>query len=146
MGAYIDAPAGQNLFGDAAGNAQRSRQAAGKVAAAPHIRLAAPLYPGSVVRMGGPGLVGKLTVIRGVLVAVFNDGAQRRAAGDAVFQAREENGCVRFLPQGGQGALPRLTAVQEGVQGFQVNGFSGGQAVHIDADGSAVGLAEDRHP
>ena len=116
------------------------------MAAAPHVRVAAPLHPGGVVRVGGAGLVGKLTVIGGVLVAVFDDGAQGKAAGDAVFQAGEENGGVRFLPGGGQGALSRLAAVQESVQGLQVNGFPGGQAVHIDADGSAVGLAEDRHP
>ena len=86
VGAHIDAPAGQDLLGNATSDAEGRRQAAGEVSTAPHVRLPAPLHPGGVVRMGGPGLVGKLAVIRGVLVAVLNDGAQRRAAGDALFQ------------------------------------------------------------
>ena len=42
VGPYVDAPAGENLLGDAAGNTQGRRQPAGEVSAAPHVRLRRP--------------------------------------------------------------------------------------------------------
>ena len=87
----------------------------------------------------------KIAVVRGVLVAVFDDGAQGESTGDAVFKTGEENGQIRFLARRGQGALTGFAAVHESVQFLQIDGLSGGETVNIDADGFTVGLAEDRH-
>ena len=57
------------------------------------------------------GRVRETGVIRGVLVGVFNDGAQRRTAGLAIFQAREEYGHVPLLAGGGKGAAAASAAV-----------------------------------
>ena len=57
MRPHEDPPAGQDLLGDAAGDAEGGRQAAGEVAAAPHVRLALPLDKRGVIRVAGPGLV-----------------------------------------------------------------------------------------
>ena len=107
MGAYTNAAPGQDLFGDAACDAQGSRQPTGEVTAATHIRLSAPLDTGGIVRMGRTGLVEQFAVIRRMLVTVFDNGAQGEAAGDAVFKTGQEDGCVRFLPGGGKKAFAR---------------------------------------
>lgn len=52
---HEDPPAGQDLLGDAAGDAEGGRQAARKVAAAPHVRLALPLYKRGVIRVARAG-------------------------------------------------------------------------------------------
>ena len=145
VGPHVHAPAGQNLPGDAAGDAQGRRQPAGEVAAAPHVRLTAPLDEGGVVRVAGPGLVPEFRIIQGVLVAVFDDGAQRRAAGDAVLQAGEKHRNIGLLPGGGQAVLAGPAPVQEAVQFLQVDSLPGGQAVYHHADGLSMGLAEHRN-
>ena len=145
MGPDEDPAAGENLLGDAAGNAQRRRQPAGEVSAAPHVCRAAPFDSGRKIGMARTGRIGKAAVVGGVLVTVFNDGAQRCAAGMAVFQPGEERGNIALLPGSGQGAFPRTAAVQKGLEFGQVNGLPGRQTVHHHADGPAVGLAEHTH-
>ena len=138
----MDAPAGEDLFGDAARDAQRGRETAGEVSAAPHVRRAAPLDGGGKIRMTGTGRVREAGIIGGVLVGVFDDGAQRRAAGPAVFKARQEYGHVPLLAGGGEGAAAASAAVQKGLQFLGVHGLPGGKPVDDHADGLAVGLAE----
>ena len=53
----------KDLLGDAAGDAQRRRQAAGKMPPAAHIRLPAPFDPRGIIRVRGARLVGKLRVV-----------------------------------------------------------------------------------
>ena len=143
MGPHEDSPAGQDLLGDASGNAQGRRQPPGEVAPAPHVGVAAPLGPGGEIRVARPGLIGKLPVVLRVLVRVFYHGAQRRAAGLSPLQAGEEFRHVVLLPGGGEGARSRPPAVQEALELLQVNRLPGGEAVHHHADGLSVGLAED---
>ena len=143
MRPYVDAPAGQNLLGDSPGDAQRGCQAAGEVAAAPHVGAAIPLDQGGVVRMAGPGLVPQLRVVRRVLAAVPDDGAQRRAAGSAVFQAGEELRHVGLFSGGGEGARSRLPPVQKPLELLRIDLLSGGEPIDLNPDGLSVGLAED---
>ena len=143
MRPYEDPPAGQDLLGDAAGDAEGGRQAAGEVATAPHVRLALPLHKRGVIRVAGPGLVPELRIVRGVLVAVLDHSTQRRTAGDTVFQPGEEGGAIRLLSKGGEGVFAGSAPVQKGLERIQVHCLAGGQAVHHHADGRPVGLAED---
>ena len=146
MGPHIDAPTGQDLFGNAARHAERGRQTAGKVPAAAHVRLPAPLHKGGIVRVGGPGIIPEQAVIRGTLIRVLHNGAEGRPAGNAVFQAGEKHREIRFPPGGGEGVLPRLPPVQEGVQFLQIHSLARREAVHNHADGLPVGLAKHGDP
>lgn len=132
----------QDLLGDAAGDAQRRRQAAGKMPPAAHIRLPAPFHPRGIIGVRGARLVGQLRVVRGVLVAVVNDRAQRRAAGHAVAQTGEEFRRVGFLPRGRKRAFSGFAPIQKGLQLRKINALARRQAVDGHADRGSVGLSE----
>ncbi|MPM85543.1 hypothetical protein SDC9_132624 [bioreactor metagenome] len=78
----------ENLLCDAARDAQRRGQPAGKMPAAAHVRLPVPFEKRRVVRVPGARFVRKLGIIAGSRVAVFNDRAERASGGLALQQSR----------------------------------------------------------
>ncbi len=99
--------------------------------------------------MGGAGFVQKVGIVRRVLVFVLDDGRQGEPAGRDVAVAffgdtGEEFGTVRLVAGGRQFAGTGTAAVQKGLERFQIDGFARREPVDGDADGLAVGLAEDR--
>ena len=107
VGVHPDAPAGQNLEGNASGNAQGSRKPPGEVAASRRV-LPAPIpHLGGVVGVSGPGHVLQIVVILGAGVGVLNHRRQRGSAGHSVHQAAQDFRQVRLLPGGGHVAVSR---------------------------------------
>ena len=78
---HPNAPGLQELQRQRPGKAKRRGEPPGELAAAPDVVVAGGLRPGGEVRVAGPGHVPEGVVVLAAGVGVFDQGAQRRAAG-----------------------------------------------------------------
>ena len=83
MGAHIDAPAGQHLLGHSARKHQRCSQAAGKMTAAAVVVAAMITHMAGIVGVTRTRQILGSGVVLGMLVAVADNGTERRPGGPA---------------------------------------------------------------
>ena len=143
MGPHGDTPLGQNLLGDGPGKHQGSGEPPGEVAAAPVVVEALVADVGGVVGVAGPGQVTGFAVIRRAGVGVGNHGAQGGPGGLALKHSGEHLDLVGLLAGGGQGGLAGGPAGHVFLDGGPVQLQPGGHTCQGDANGGAVGFAEN---
>ena len=131
------------LQGDAAGNAQRRREAAREVAAAGDVMVVAIANIGGVVGMSGSGHAAKPLVVLAARVRVLDDGRQRRAARVAVDEAGEDARSVGLATGRRRVGAPRCPAGEKGLKLVKVYRDARRQSLDDTADRLGVGLAED---
>ena len=110
--------------------------------AAAYVREAAPLDKRRIIGVSGAGLVFERRVIPRTLVFVFENGAERKAAGSAVLQSRQEARSIAFGAGRGEAVRLCAAAFQKCLQFREVDSLPGGEAVHEDAHGLSVRLPE----
>ena len=138
-----DSFARENLQADAARDAQRCGQAAGKVSAARAVLIAAVFDLGGVVRVTGARRDSKIRVILRAGVRIADDGRERRAAGIAVHKAGEDLRRVGLLARRRPDVFARRAAIQKALEFVQINFLARGDALDRHADGRGMRLAED---
>ena len=136
-----DAAALKDLAADGAGKDHARREPAAEGAAAAQVHAAAELHCGGIVRVAGPRRLGM--IVRGVLVAVFENGRQRRTGGLVVIEAGEDQRLVGFLAGRGEVSPAGGAAAHLHAHGLEIDALPRRQSVHDDADAGAVALAED---
>ena len=143
LGANINAAAVQDLFGDAASDAQRCCEPTGKMTAAAHVGEAFVMDIGGVVGVGWARMIEQIAVIFRALVGVENVGQKREASGHAVHHASCQMHGVGFLALGREFARARRATRHETRQLRFVDGFAWRHAVDLHADHFAVAFAEN---
>ena len=136
---------GEELAGDSAGgHASRRLAGAGAAPAAPVAN--AELGIVRVIGVARPVLLLDLPIVAGPHVLVLDQEADRRAEGLTLEDAGEDADSVGLLALGNQGALPRRSAIEVGLNVGLRQLQQGRAAVHDDAHGGAMRLAPRRHP